>query len=927
MNALLFTLATFSYWGLVGFAVIAISKPRLRVLQGVLLSPAVGIATTILPVFFINRMGVPVGVFGGVLLPALALMSVCILFIRRPVFPIRRLFPFIGILVGALVLAARPMVNYGFDWLSFGNDDMANYCLGAQRFLNHGFFDRPNAADLLSGKDYSLAYWFMHAVGGVRSGSELMLATVWAFSGFNAHQIFMPIIMALHLALISGTGAMAIGADKARGVPLIAMGLLALSPLTSLGALYQLIGQVGGLALLVAAVTLMYRPAHTKKVSRIINSCVPATLIFAGIFIWYPEVLPFFGLGWIVYTLLAIIFKRQSASKMLTPAIIVGALVLIGLNQYVVEALRFMLGQVSGGMHSADAGAVLFPYFLVPSGIAAFWGIIPIAAYVPEPLASLSIALGLALFYWLGRYVLPRQVKYVSSSISMLLVMLAMGILLFFRNNDFGAFKLAMFAQPFLVGVLAIELGRMQRSYVPHYSKIALPLFLAPQVISQYGYVGKSVGEEFGNLNEIPYASVKKINKQFDDLLTEILSQAVPPSVVVLDTSNVVLAKFQTLYTNNKIRSLFPARSHFDTIFSFGRKNEAGGLVKQVSQYAPASVRGNDFGVLKENINNSKNAIYVHASVKSEIFNSYHLDSSGGRYFSYSVHPVNRLQFIHSKLGNHYYLGDRKATAFYQLENDPMFPGQKFASLGRHLLFEGVNPSDRPRVVMELTSTIAKQFQSELPVPSVENSKIKFVGRGSGRIVSERITPSRINESSYFSIDMGRDGMQFPGNPRGLMQLYGREIPADQRRITVLGRDISLVSEEQYQAIRPPASLQNFPVDLANKNIEYSGIYEDGWISEKAFFVLSPNEISRFVTVAGFIPEIGDSGFSTIMTLSINGQKVDSRSLGVGDFEVKLPVTFLAPRQRIDVEFSNHQKLPSPDGRIAPAKINFVGFQ
>jgi hypothetical protein len=174
---------------------------------------------------------------------------------------------------------------------------------------------------------------------------------------------------------------------------------------------------------------------------------------------------------------------------------------------------------------------------------------------------------------------------------------------------------------------------------------------------------------------------------------------------------------------------------------------------------------------------------------------------------------------------------------------------------------------------------------------------------------------------------MGRDGRQFPSATSGLMLLYGRSIPADQRRITTFGRDISLISQEQYQAIQPPASLKSFPLDLANKNLEYSGIYEDGWISERSFFVLSPDTNSKFITVNGSVPQLDDSKFSTVLKVSVNGKEIGSKILGVGNFDLKMPASSMAAKQRIELAFSNYQTLPNGDGRIAPAKINFIGFE
>lgn len=934
MNAFLFTLALFSFWGLIGFAALSVFTPRVRVIQGVLLSPALGIATTILPVFFINRLGVPVKDFGAFLLPLLALTAVVVLAVTRPIFPVKRLLPHGGILVAALALAARPMFSYGFDWLSFSNDDMANYCLAAQRFLNHGFFDQPNLNDLFAGKDYSLAYWFMHAAGGVRSGSELMLAVVWAFSGLNAHQVFMPVIMALHLALIAGAGATVVSVSKASRAPLIAMGLMALSPLASLGALYQLIGQVGGLALLAAAVTLMYRSVQTKNVFKLVRGSVPAVLIFASLFVWYPEVLPFFGLGWILYVALLLKYSKGGVWTVLVPAVIVGVLVLGALNKYVIAAMLFMLGQVSGGMQSADVSAVLFPYFLVPSGIAAFWGLIPIAGDLREPFVSLSIAGGLLLFYWLGRYVAPKQISRAGVPVSMLLVMLAMGLLLFFRSNDFGLFKLAMFAQPFLIGVLAIEMG--QRGWI-HKSKatlFALPFAILFIVISQIGYVGKSTGEIFGGLNEIPRASAQKVNQQFSQLF-EVVRRKNQDGFIA-DTSNIVLAKFQSLYSQGE-SIIFPSRDFFVNIADYFAV-EGNAYENIVSQYSGAKKKSfkeyyahdarvvNKFTFPPDFSSEISKRTLITTQEKQAIFNAV-ISAENENYFRKIPAPRNHLVFVHSNLGNHYYLGDRRKIAFYQLENDPMFPGQKFSALGEHLLFFVLGISEKPRVLVELSNTVVKQFDGQLPTPIVQKTTVQFVGRGTGRVFSDPISPEIIDGVPFVSFYMGRDGKQFPNTTKGLMMLYGREVPADQRRITAFGRDISLISEEQFQAIQPPAYLKNFPSDLANKNLEYSGIYEDGWISEKSFFVLSPSATSKFIAVTGSVPQIDDPAFSTVLKLSINGRGIASKKLGLGNFELRVPVTSQASKQRIELEFTTYQTLPGADGRIAPAKINFIGFE
>lgn len=921
MTALLFTLTLFTYWGLVGYATLILFPARLRPIQGALLAPAVGIAMVILPVFFLSRLGFAVKEFATYLLPALGGLSLLIIAIKRPVFPLRRLGWFIAILLAALLLAARPMLSYGFDWVSLGNDDMANYSLAAQRFLEHGFSEKPELSAVFAGRDYSQTYWFMHAAGGVRSGSELMLAAVWAISGLNAHQIFMPVIMALHLALICGAAALVAGFANNRRTPLMAAALMALSPMTTLGALYQLIGQVGGLALLCAAVTLMYRTRSLNPPVRLLLGSIPAVSVLGALFVWYPEVLPFLGLGWFLYLGLRLRRGIGSALQVLIPALIVGLLILVVLNKYVGTALLFMLGQTSGGMHSADLSAVLFPYFLVPSGIAALWGLLPIFRNFREPFVSLAIAGGLLLSCWFIRR-LARQAWAASVPAMIATVMLVVGLLLFYRNNDFGLFKLAMFFQPFMIGVVAIDLGKVGWKSISLLQRLILATILTCCIISQVGYVTISTGEGSGGLNDVSHASAQKVNQQFKSLLDSIESGNVN-RVLVSETPHVVFAKFQALYSNGR-ELLFPSRDFFHNILNSGVSAQEES--KKGNQYVTQTLDGNSFLKINSILLEHRKSVFLVSNIKSDIFNGYYSVRSDPNYFRTLENPNNRLMFIHSELGNHYYLGYRNKISFFQLENDPMFPGREFSGLGRHLLLRALGPTPHPRIVMELTATIVKQFDSNLPKPDVQGISLGFVGRGTGRVVSRPIDLARIDGVPYLAIDMGRDGRQFTNPRRGLMLLYGREVPLDYRRLTTFGRDISLISEEDYQSFKAPASLQKFPADLANKHLEYSGIYEDGWISERSFFELAPKPDTRYLAIKGMVPQIDAPDFHNTLTVSIDGRNVVKQPLGLGAFEVKVPVSVNGQRHRIDLAFDRYQILPGSDGRPTSGKIAFIGF-
>ena len=63
-------------------------------------------------------------------------------------------------------------------------------------------------------------------------------------------------------------------------------------------------------------------------------------------------------------------------------------------------------------------------------------------------------------------------------------------------------------------------------------------------------------------------------------------------------------------------------------------------------------------------------------------------------------------------------------------------------------------------MVVELTSTILKQRDSQLPVPIVQDVDLTFVGRGTGRLFSEPLEPTILENIPYITLDMGVDGIQ-----------------------------------------------------------------------------------------------------------------------------------------------------------------------
>jgi hypothetical protein len=193
-------------------------------------------------------------------------------------------------------------------------------------------------------------------------------------------------------------------------------------------------------------------------------------------------------------------------------------------------------------------------------------------------------------------------------------------------------------------------------------------------------------------------------------------------------------------------------------------------------------------------------------------------------------------------------------------------------------------------------------------------------------VVSEPVTPVYVEGLPYLQVDMGRDGRGFPERRVALTRLYGNDIKLDWRSLTTFGRDVSLISDADYQSWQPPTHVSSFPRDLEDDQLEYSGIYEDGWISERSYFILSSAQSSQFLTVRGMVPNVGDPGFSTNLAVSIDGAQVAKKALGLGAFEITVPVAASAGRHRIDLAFDGAQRLPGNDGRPFSAKIDFLGY-
>lgn len=942
------SIALFVFWGVLGYAFLAVLKIRRSSVQNMLLAPVIGVSVTLLPVFWLNRAGLPIAHFGVVLAIVLLLISIGTLWYFRPIFPLKQYWPFAAVLLLALFLTGRPLLEFGFNWLSYANDDMANYVLEATRRLNHGFFDIPNTGQFASGSDYSLPYWFFYlSVISARTGVEMLIAWTSSLTGLAPLKIFMPLILALHLVLISSAGALAHHARRLRPVALMTCVLLSFSALTSLGALYQLIAQVSGLGLLIGCMTVLLRPFTDVPERLNLRHGVLVALLVSAFSITYPELTPFLGLGFILYWMLGLIRRRLVLRPLLGVFAIAIPLAFIVLGEYVLMFVGFLQNQVTAGLTPNSIIASLFPYYLIPSGLAYLWGFQSLSHLSTEPLLSITISFG-GLLLFITIVFAGWQTWQLNPSASMTVVMFVLGMRLFMQSGDFGLFKLAMFIQPFMLATVAFTCFRLAKRGVWQVTPLLVLALAGLAVQTSYVETSRGLVGASGGLTEISGASQLRIFDEFETLVSQ-----VDPRFVVLDTSNVSLAKLQTTLLRGR-ESAFPSRDFF------------GGLVAKTPRYewlrssipkAAVALRASwnqrfvNAGFILQN-NSSPvptnkfttdnmqppsikfDDVYLITTMpRLNLFNRSQYGLFEERNFiAFPWSQVeNHLIFITSQLGEHYYLPtNRPQVSFYQLEPDPYFIGNTMAGIGRHFLFQVVNPSPQTRFVLDLTTTLKSDGKNELP-PAIaigaERQQFPMVGRGSARVFSPPLTPQMILGRPYFGIDMGVDGVRFQENRTGLMALYGTDSLLDPRYLTGFARNISLVSEQQYDRMTPPSQVVNFPTDLANPNLEYSGLYEDGWVAETAYLSLTQPETASPLVIRGSVPMIYDPSFSTELIVMVDGQEIARKTLVPGDFELRAIVPSETGRRRIDLRFSNLQQLPAPDNRPSAALLKFVGFE
>ena len=928
-NFLLFTLIA------VGFIAMPKKIARENFLTAILLSPALGLAFLTCLLFFCSRIGIPVK---ELKYPFVALIVVLgILFSQRIIdlsVPSRALLGFIFIPLGT-VLSSWPIFKYGFKWVSYFNDDMTNYVLGATRFYNFGYDKKPGISFFL-GKDYSQAYYNLYSASGIRSGSELYLSSSSILVNGHVMQIFMTCLLSVHMVLIFtilGIGHIIWPQQKERAIVLYAC--LVISPLFSLGFLYQLFGQVGGLSfgiLIIGLTLLIYRENYSTYSWRLASLIV---LTFTAECIWYPEFLAFllpavlFILRWIIRNHKYITWKF---------VIVLLPLPLI-LNTYFFQAIKYGFAQVSRTTKSSSGSsalAELFPHFLKPHGLITLVGLEPMNRFFKDPWESILTVIALMILTFTAWYAAKLK-KQINLFILTYMFMFTVFIYLVLSKNGFGSFKIAMYIQPFFL--LAIVNGIYQVRENKRFTSSRILKFCALITTAIIGvteirtlqyYVKASTGITSRGFAEVQNASQYNI----DSSVTSTLSKLRDKSIPVISTSfNLGLMKGESIAAKNT-PLIFPGEDVFANI-KLGASS-SGTNVDYIREFIKTPWKENEFLQPAPFAHGSSSYWYLLSHDNSLPINNLSLPNPEMiRQYTLVKNPKDYLIFINSDQGQSYYnFGTSVSTAsIFQPELNPMDKNLFMQGIGTNLLFEVVNPSANPILIFSGTNTVIPQYERKLPPLQVYDGnyvQTPLVGRGSARVRIPLKHLLRVNGHTYFQLHVSEDLLKFPQSNYFASNLYGKSIQIDNRKLSLFTTGINVKDKTEIEKWHAPFNLGSFPSDLNNKYLVYSGIYEDGWIGSESYFELSDFS-KNSLKVSGSIPTLKNNpNFKTAIEVAVDGKIVISKELGGGDFNLSMPwkgSSSSASSKRVSIHFSNEQELPSPDGRPASAQIYFLGFR
>jgi hypothetical protein len=141
--------------------------------------------------------------------------------------------------------------------------------------------------------------------------------------------------------------------------------------------------------------------------------------------------------------------------------------------------------------------------------------------------------------------------------------------------------------------------------------------------------------------------------------------------------------------------------------------------------------------------------------------------------------------------------------------------------------------------------------------------------------------------------------------------------PPDGRPASVLLKSIGL------EPVRPPASVAQFPVGLFQPGLQFSGIYQDGWMADAARLRLAA-DWAGVLRIKGLRPQMDGWHRTMMLEVSVEGRAVARKRLEPGDFEIEAAITPASGPRWVELRADPVDRLPPPDGRPASVLLKSI---
>jgi len=487
--------------------------------------------------------------------------------------------------------------------------------------------------------------------------------------------------------------------------------------------------------------------------------------------------------------------------------------------------------------------------------------------------------------------------------------------------NAFGLFKMSLYIQPLLVATMAAAANRLPRASIGAVVAAYLLASAAPHAMA--------VTQSTGTLPGLASVGVNLPRLAGGTILETDTSTSVPESLLQIYLKGVpqeplngrAAPTLDSQWVNRFERPLVGGLNPYAT--------ELAASDRLSSEITRAYRRADPFGfsTLFQQRQFAGRLVLASLGLKAGYFNGMQR-TIDEHFFTYAdvASVKNFLVFVNSdKTLDSYHFTQQ--SSYFAAEKDLFQEGSRFYGIGRYFLFEVLNPSDQFRVRVSLSKTLMGDGRTNLPsrarILSSQDVPLGLVGAGAANVFSPPVHSIYVEGRHLVGIDFQDELISPPNRKEGLMRLYNRQIPIDVRKMIGYGRDISVISEEDYRRLDRPRSISRWPEDLLRgAGVEFSGFYEDGWVSNRAFLKLGPSNPGEHLAIRGDVPGIGSlAAAGNVLTVRINGVIAATEALHPGSFEVNIPISQAMDVTTVDLGFALQQKLPSPDDRPVAAHI------